>query len=98
MLESEFWQAEIREIFNRINGFYAAEKARMQGSAELTRMQTAVIVQMAARKGRRIKPTDIWQFPWDSKSSKSGGIRIMTPAERIDPKADAFIRRLQKQK
>lgn len=95
MPESEFWQAELSEVWNRINGFYAAEKARMQNDAELMRMQTAVIVQMAARKGRRIKPTDIWKFPWDD-AQKDDNIRIMTPAERRDPKADAFMRAMAK--
>jgi len=96
MPESEFWQAELREVWNRINGFYAAERARMQSDAELARIQTAAIVQMAAKKGRRIKPSDIWIFPWDEEKAPAK-IRIMAPEERVDRKADAFIQSLKKQ-
>lgn len=94
MREPDFWDCELREVWNRINGFFAARLAEQKNQAELVRLQTAAILQAAARKGRRIKPADVWQFPWDNGAAQKE-IRIMSPEERRDPKADAFIARLK---
>lgn len=94
MPESEFWACELREVWNRINGFYAMQSAEQKNAAELVRMQTAVIVQLVAKKGRKIKPADIWRFPWDGENSSD--IRIMSPEERRDERADRFMARLMK--
>jgi len=98
MVESEFWACELREIFNRINGFYELRHTEQRVHAELTRAQTAALLSVYAKKGRKVKPADIWKFPWDEDGGKGEGVRIMTPEERKDPKADAFMRRIMKKK
>lgn len=98
MLESEFWACELREVWNRINGFYTMEEARQRNEAELVRLQTASIVQLVAKKGRKIKPADVWRFPWDNEAGSASEIRIMTPEERIDTRADRFMRRILEKK
>lgn len=96
MPESEFWACELREIWNRTNGFYELEATRQRAQSELIRAQTAALLQVYAKKGRRIRPADVWRFPWDEGGRSE--VRIMTPEERYDPKADAYMKRMWEQK
>lgn len=89
MREVDFWACEIREVWNRINGFWATQKASQKADAELMRLQTTTILRWVS--GKKLKVTDVMAFPWD-KGDEKKEIRIMTPEERHDPKADAYMK------
>lgn len=65
MREDDFWGAELKEIFNRINGHSLAEQARQRSDWERTRWQSALILNMFTKKGKRLKATDLATFPWE---------------------------------
>lgn len=59
-------------FFMRVGHFYGAldawaehEKNKQRFTAELMRMQTTDLLNIQLKKKDRIKPGDLWSFPWD---------------------------------
>ena len=51
-------------------GFHDLEENRERQQWERTRWLGALLLQPHAKKGTRMKPTDIAKFPWDKRPSK----------------------------
>lgn len=95
MPESEFWQCELREIFNRINGFFKMERSRQEQEWERARWQSAIYVSVFAKKGVRIKPRDLIVFPWEDRE-EARTVRLVYSKEERTRKFDKMDRFMKK--
>lgn len=57
--------ATLRSLHNRIRGRAESVQRTEQGHWERVRWQSALIVGMFAKKGKKIKPKDLIVFPWE---------------------------------
>lgn len=89
MPEDEFWNTTWRSLYNRIEGFFEVENRKEQAQWERVRWQSALILQMFAKKGKRVKPKDLIEFPWeqDSKPKPPPG-RKLSPEEQREKFAE----------
>jgi len=68
---------------------------RLRSSWEQTRWQTAALLNVYAKKGQKIAPKDLVQFPWEEKEEKANGVdkaALMAMAEKRWAKWDAEMK------
>ena len=92
--EQEYNDTTLRKLHNRITGFFEMENRREQGSWERVRWQSALILQMFAKKGSKIKPKDLAVFPWEEEAKTIPKGVVLTPEEQRQKfeKADKRMR------
>ena len=78
-------------MFNRIKGHHEAEEMRLRSSWEQTRWQTAAMLNVYAKKGQSIKPSDLVRFPWEAETKEADTAQLMAMAEKRWAKWDADI-------
>lgn len=100
MLESEFWDATLREVHNRIDGFRRLEDSRQRGEWERMRWLAMFVLMPHTKKGRKLgKPTDIMQFPWEKQKARSTAPAITEEQRRkAAEKTDKLARAIAKQR
>lgn len=81
MSEQEYNDTTLRRLQYRIEGFFEVESRRERYEWERVRWQSALILQMFAKKGRKIKPQDITVFPWEKEAKTIPAGRKMSPEE-----------------
>lgn len=50
-----------------MEGFNEKQEAQQRDSWEVMRTQTTTLVNLQVDKGKRLKPKDLFTFPWDQK-------------------------------
>jgi len=50
-----------------MDGYNEKQEAQQRDSWEVMRTQTTTLVNLQVDKGKRLKPKDLFQFPWDHK-------------------------------
>jgi|TARA_R110000851_G_C12956321_1_gene553820 hypothetical protein len=50
-----------------MEGFNEKQEANQRDSWEVMRTQTTTMVNLQVDKGKRLKPKDLFTFPWDQK-------------------------------
>ena len=71
------------EFGNAMHGFYELEEQRQQQEWERTRWLGTLVLQPHLRKGRKLKPKDLAEFPWE-KPLKTNDKRRLTAQELLD--------------
>lgn len=61
---------EARSLINRLGGFYELEESRIRTSWEQARWHAALMLNVYAKKGQRIKPKDLAVFPWEDDAKR----------------------------
>lgn len=61
----QFWNATPREFSNAFRGWAKVRELDHQAEWERVRSMTLVLTQIHSKK--KLKPTDIFKFPWDKK-------------------------------
>lgn len=90
MSEEEYRDTTMRSLFNRIEGYYEMMERQEQGHWERVRWQSALIMQMFAKKGRRVKLKDLMVFPWEQEQAPPRPEpRKLTPEEIREKFAEA---------
>lgn len=49
--------------------------------AELVRLQTATLVNIQLKKADRVKPNELWKFPWDGEHDADAHLKKMSREE-----------------
>ena len=65
-----FYAMLLSDFLLAAEGFYELEEQRERRHWERARWTSAIAIQPHAKKGARIKPTDLCKFPWEAKPSK----------------------------
>ena len=63
----EFLDLTPRSLSNGMEGFNEKQEAHQRDSWEVMRTQTTTMVNLQVDKGKRLKPKDLFTFPWDQK-------------------------------
>jgi hypothetical protein len=66
----QFWDAEPREFVNAMRGHNKAEDAKAREEWERIRWQTSVLLSPHMKKGSKMKPKDLIEFPWEAEKKK----------------------------
>jgi len=69
---SVFYDMTFEEFIAAAKGMNRQEELRQQMEWERTRWAAVLALSPHAKKGQRIKPTDICIFPWEKKKKKKG--------------------------
>jgi len=72
-----FYDMELSEFLLAAEGFQDLQQYKQREHWERTRWLAAIVLQPHAKKGTRIKPTDIAKFPWEKKQQTKGDNRLM---------------------
>jgi len=67
----------LHEFLLAVDGFMMLEENRERQHWERTRWLAAVTLQPHAKKGTRLKPTDIAKFPWDKKAKGKSDNKLL---------------------
>ena len=70
MSDSEFWQCTLRDVNNRIKGFFELEQYRQQREWERSRWLATVLLSPSLQKGKTLKPKDLIEFEWEKPKAK----------------------------
>lgn len=70
MLDSEFWECTIRDVNNRIKGFFELEQYRQRREWERSRWIATVLLSPNVKKGKTLKPKDLIEFEWEKPKAK----------------------------
>lgn len=70
MSDYEFWDCTLRDINNRIKGFFELEQYRQQREWERSRWIATVLLSPNVKKGKTLKPKDLVEFEWEKPKSK----------------------------
>jgi hypothetical protein len=65
-----FYALQLSDFLLAAEGFFELEEMRERQSWERARWSAAMAIQPHAKKGARIKPSDLCKFPWDPKPKK----------------------------
>ena len=77
MPEDEYLDTTLRMLYYRIEGFFELEDRREKGHWERVRWQSALVLNMFAKKGQQIKPKQLVTFPWETDQA------IIKPLPRV---------------
>ena len=93
MQESEFFGAELWQVQNRISAWGNLMNREEKAALQRTSLLGAWVLNMAAAKGKTIKPEDLLPSVWEG--VKANKPRPLTPEERAKRFAahDAIIRK-----
>jgi len=72
-----FYDMTLHEFLLAVDGFMMLEENRERQHWERTRWLAAVTLQPHAKKGTRLKPTDIAKFPWDKKAKGKSDNKLL---------------------
>lgn len=67
---TSFYDMLLSDLLLAAQGFMELEEQRERQAWERARWTAAMYIQPHAKKGVRVKPTDIAKFPWDPKPKK----------------------------
>lgn len=67
---TSFYDMLLSDLLLAAEGFMELEEQRERQAWERARWTAAMAMQPHAKKGARIKPTDLCKFPWDAKPNK----------------------------
>jgi hypothetical protein len=65
---NSFWAMDMSELMAAVDGKMELLEMQNRTHWETARMLGVTILQPHAKKGRRIKPTDVARFPWDNET------------------------------
>lgn len=65
MTPDEMYEMTSREFFNKYEGFQDHQQWLQREEYERMRLQTAALLQVHVKKGRQLKPKDVFKFDWD---------------------------------
>lgn len=63
-----YWQSTFSQVVEYVKRYNQLEESREQRQWERTRWQTAALLNVHAKKGKQVKPTDLIKFPWERKN------------------------------
>lgn len=66
----EFGEMRIGDFWDKLHGWGREKEERFRLQAELTRLQTADLVNVHLKKEDRIAPGQLWRFPWEEEEEK----------------------------
>lgn len=72
MSEQEFWDSTLRGLTLKAEGHQRAEQKKHREAWERARWLAAAMLQPWAPKGKRLKVTDIAEFPWEKEKKQEG--------------------------
>ena len=75
----EFGEMRIGDFWDKLHGWGREKEEKFRLQAELTRLQTADLVNVQLKKEDRIAPRDLWTFPWENEDKDE-----QDPAELIE--------------
>ena len=62
---AEFWDMLPGQYFDALTIYYREKRSDQRFIAELFRMQTTDLLNIQIKKSQRLKPGELWRFPWD---------------------------------
>lgn len=74
---TSFYDMTLPEFLLAAQGFHDLEENRERNHWERTRWLATLMLQPHAKKGTRMKPTDIAKFPWDKQPSKESRNKLL---------------------
>ena len=66
MLPDAFGKMMVGDFLDAMGGYNEAENERFRNYAELIRTQTAFLWNIQVDKDSKMKPSELWPFPWDN--------------------------------
>jgi len=74
---SVFYDLTFEEFLYAAQGMNRQEEQRQQQEWERARWTATLLLSPHAKKGQRIKPTDLCIFPWEKKAKKKGNNKLL---------------------
>ena len=68
MSPNRFGKMLVGDFLAAMAGYNEAEHERFKTRAELIRIQTTILWNVQVDKNCKLKPSELWPFPWDSDS------------------------------
>jgi hypothetical protein len=78
-----YWQSTLVQVIGYIRHHRKIEEAQYMAGWEQTRWQTAALLSVHTKKGKKIKPKDLIEFHWEKKN---------TPPAKVLSKEEKFER------
>jgi len=66
----EFGETRIGDFWDKLQGWGREKEEKFRLQAELTRLQTADLVNVQLKAEDRIAPRDLWKFPWEEEEDE----------------------------
>jgi len=92
MTPREFFLMRPGHFYGALEVWAEHEKNRQRFTAELIRMQTTDLLNIQLKKKDRIKPGQLWRFPWDDEDEE----RTDLTDDEIKRHNEEIIRRFSK--
>lgn len=73
---ADFWDMTLREIFAVIDYGSKKEDQERRATMEMQRWMTTQLLSPHLPKGRKLKPTDLLQLPWDTETKQGKIIKL----------------------
>lgn len=70
MTPREFFLMRPGQFYTALEIWAEHERNKQRFTAELTRMQTTDLLNIQLKKKDRIKPGQLWRFPWDDEDEE----------------------------
>ena len=80
---SAFYSITLEEFNDAVIGYNRAQEMKERGEWERTRWLGTLVLQPHLRKGRKLQPKDLAEFPWE-KPLKTNDKRRLTAQELLD--------------
>jgi hypothetical protein len=64
----EFLVMRPADFWLKVQGYRETREEDFKVDAELTRMQTTELINIQLEPYKRLKPEQLWKFPWDKKN------------------------------
>lgn len=82
MRPADFWL--------KLQGYMKEREEDFKADAELTRMQTTELINIQLEPVKRIKPTQLWKFPWDKEIEEEEMVTEEDNRENLKALIDAL--------
>ena len=66
----EFWDSTLREFVNASRGLEKSHEARYREDWERSRWQAMALLSVHMKKGSKMKPQDLVEFPWETPAKR----------------------------
>ncbi len=86
----EFYEMRPVHFFLRLFEYNRSEEQKYRANAELIRLQTATLVNLQVKKSDRVKPNQLWHFPWDNENDVEQHLKAL-PADEFNRRYKEFI-------
>ncbi len=80
---SAFWSMTFGEVSLALDANRESEEIRERMEWERTRWLGSMIMQPHLKKGRKLQPKDLMQFPWEKLKAKAGKLNKEELRQRI---------------